>query len=367
MRRIRRLLRRSHKISRSTEKRRANARLRLRLIAATLATAAFAACSGVVESDGAPGPNDAWIFGGQYGVMAGDPSLLRDGDGFRLYYSCYANDIGGTDICTAASKDGVRWTMPKLDDGTTRGRVLFATRKGANGAHETPEAVRVGDETWLYVVAYADARGGFFQSPSHLSLARSKDGVRFRLDPTPVLSSEPGGLDDHGITSPTVIRDDEGWRMVYTGWCLEPERCPRIASNRYTALRGATSSDGIQWTRKPGMLIDDSALPAWASSGIAETHVVRASDAEWLLLFTALAGDAPKSLGIATGPSPFGPWSISQKPLLRGEDIAEWADKGPVAPHGIVENGRLRVWYAGEDSDGPAFRLGYAEFAWPMP
>lgn len=339
---------------------------RARLLAAMLAAVAFAACSGVIEGDGSPGPDDAWIFGGQYGAIAGDPSLLRTDEGFRLYYSCYALDIGGTDICTATSKNGMRWAMPKLDDGDTRGRVLFATREGANGAHEAPEAIRVGDETWLYVVAYADARGGFFENPSHLSLARSQDGLHFRLDPTPLLSPEPGGLDDHGITSPTVMHDTNGWSMVYTGWCLEPKRCPRAASGRYTALRGATSSDGIHWTRKAGMLIGDSALPAWSSSGIAETHVVRASDIEWLLLFTALAGDAPKSIGIATGPSPFGPWSIAQKPLLRGEDIAEWADKGPVAPHGIVEHGRLRVWYAGEGSKGPAFRIGYAEFAWPV-
>ncbi|MBP6750915.1 MAG: hypothetical protein KA144_14875 [Xanthomonadaceae bacterium] len=338
---------------------------RARLFAAMSATVAFAACSGVVEGDGSPGPQDAWIFGGQYSMMAGDPSLLRTDDGYRMYYSCYAIDISGTDICTATSKDGMHWTMPKLDDGDTRGRVLFATRDGANGAHETPEAIRVGGETWLYVVAYADARGGFFKNPSHLSLARSKDGLHFRLDPTPLLSPEPDGLDDHGITSSTVIHDDDGWRMVYTGWCLEPKRCPRTTTGRYTALRGATSPDGIHWTRKPGTLIDDSALPAWSSSGIAETHVVRASETEWLLLFTALNGDAPKSLGIATGPSPFGPWSIAPKPLLRGEDIAAWADKGPVAPHGLVENGRLRVWYAGEDSKTPAFRMGYAEFPWP--
>lgn len=337
-----------------------------RICFATLATA-LAACSGASADGDAGGHGKGWSFGGQYGVMAGDPSLFVAAGDYRMYYSCYATDIGGTDICLATSKDGLHWEMPKIDDGPTMGRVLFATNKGWDGAHETPEAMQVDKETWLYVVAYADARSGFFNNKSYLALARSTDGSHFRLDDRPVLSPQPGGLDDHGITSPTVIRDEMGWTMIYTGWCLEAKVCPRLASGRYTSLLGATSVDGLHWTRRPAPLIEDRALPAWASSGIAETHVVRAGNDQWALLFTALSGDAPKSIGLATGPSPFGPWTIDPTPLLRGDAIRSWADKGPVAPFGTIEGGRLRMWYAGEDSHGPAFRIGYAEFPWPRP
>ena len=334
-------------------------------IAMLLATMALAACSGASADADAAGHGKGWSFGGQYGVMAGDPSLFVAAGDYRMYYSCYATDLGGTDICLATSKDGLHWDMPKIDDGAAQGRVLFATRKGWDGAHETPEAVRVGNETWLYTVAYTDARTGFFNNTSQLALARSTDGLHFRLHEQAVLSPLPGGPDDHGITSPTVIRDAHGWSLVYTGWCLDAKVCPRAASGRFTTLLGATSSDGLHWTRREAPLLEDSALPTWASSGIAETHVVRAERGQWVLLFTALSGDAPKSIGIATGPSPFGPWTIEAEPLLPGAAIGDWADKGPVAPYGTIEGGRLRMWYAGEDSHGPAFRVGYAEFSWP--
>jgi hypothetical protein len=316
----------------------------------------------------AAGGATGWIFGGQYGVMAGDPGLLPAGTGLRMYYSCYAVDLGGSDICVATSTDGLQWTMPTIDGNTaTLGRVLFATRKGWDGAHETPYALTVGSETWLYVVAYADAKTGFFANPSYLVRARATDGLHFTLDATPVLSPTPGGLDDHGITSPTVLRDASGWTLVYTGWCLAPARCPRAAAGRYTSLLGATSTDGLHWTRIATPLIADAALPAWASGGIAETHVFQTGTNRWALLFTALGGTGPKSIGLATATTPLGPWTLRPTPLLAGSAIAAWADKGPVAPHGMVVNGHLRMWYAGEDSHGPAYRVGYAEFAWPVP
>lgn len=69
--------------------------------------------------------HDGPIFSGQFDFLAGDPSILKTNDGYKMYYACYATDIKGTETCLATSEDGLNWNIPKVSESYEKGRVLF--------------------------------------------------------------------------------------------------------------------------------------------------------------------------------------------------------------------------------------------------
>jgi predicted GH43/DUF377 family glycosyl hydrolase len=322
-----------------------------------------------------PGP----VFAGQLprvipGIefaVAGDPSIVVAGDELWMYYGCYGFAENGTQTCLATSPDGETWTDYPVGSAATfnRGQVLFGTPGAWDMAHETPYAVRRDDATYLYFVGYDQTSDGFFGTDRvPMGLAISSDGVNFGAT-TEILSPEPGGLDDHGFTSPTVFPWGDGWGMTYTAWCFRSvEACPRLAGGLYVTQMGATSPDGVTWTKLGTNLVPDEDLPDYALGGLAETHVFQVPDGRWAMLHQGLTPDSHHVVGIAMAATPFGPWRFREEPLITPETIGHegWppgSEVSAVAPHGRISDGRLRIWFAGESA---GFRIGYAEGAWPV-
>ena len=373
------------------------------LRAATIATAvaaavamALAGCVAAVDSDHPITITPTPIFEGQLPLqfpalgtaVAGDPQVIHDVNGYRMYYACYGVVEQGTQICLATSKDGIQWTDADIEsrEGNVKGQILFEGSGAGDDGRETPFAVSAGANTVLYFVSYANAQAGFFAGgPVSIDIAVSADGKVFEPGSEPILNPEAGNLDAYGMTSPSIFRftSTTGTQltgMTYTGWCLDPApACPRQSSGMATALLGATSTDGgYTWEKwaDSASLVPDDQLPSFAPRGIAETHVfsvpgTTGSTTQWVLLFTALGPDGPTSIGVATqtGTDPFGTWSFRDSPLITMSDLAAWpvdsqhAATKPVAPHGLIENGTLKIWFAGE---AHGFRIGYAEGAWPL-
>lgn len=303
-------------------------------------------------------------------AVAGDPSIIVDDDGYRMYYACYGFAENGTEACLATSTDGLHWQDAEIGSAATfnLGQVLFGTPGSWDMAHETPYAVQRTEGTYLYFTGYDQTSDGFFgtdRAPIGLSVAA--DGLHFGATQE-VLSPTSGGLDDHGMTSPTVFPWGDGWGMTYTGWCLEsPEVCPRLDDGLYVAQMGATSLDGVTWTKLGTNLVPDDTLPPYALGGIAESHVFQVPDGRWAMLHMGLTPDSHHVVGIGMAATPFGPWRFREEPLLTPENIGEmgWPAGGvsAVAPHGLIEDGKLRIWFAGEAA---GYRIGYAEGDWPL-
>ena len=179
-------------------------------------------------------------------------------------------------------------------------------------------------------------------------------------------------------TAPSMFLIGSTWYMTYTGWCLENTTvCPRLSSDRATATLVATSTDAENWTKSTyGNLIPDGSLPTWAPRGIAETHVFLepGTSDSWVMLFTALDESGPVAIGLATrtGSTPIGAWTVREDPLFDSSDLdgEDWLVPGdpeaphPVAPHGLIEDDTLRIWFAGQNNGG--FKIGYAEAEWPL-
>lgn len=375
---------------------RAKAGVRIRAVVWCASALVLVGCTAVVDTATpvaiAPSP----VFEGQLPekfpalgtAIAGDPDVIHDENGYRMYYACYGIAEQGTEVCVATSEDGIHWVDASIGahDGSASSQILFGGGGTWDDGHETPFAVQSGANTLLYFAGYANARSGFFAGgPVSIGIAVSTDGVNFQTGREPVLRPTAGSLDDHGMTSPSVFDFTSSTGamltgMTYTGWCLDPApACPRQSGGKTTALLGATSADGghtwEKWADSLNLVPDDQ-LPPYAPNGIAETHVFpvpgeTGPSTQWVMLFTAVGPDGPASIGLATqtGRDPFGPWNFREGPLIAMEDLAAWplgpdaTETRPVAPHGLIENGTLKMWFAGEAN---GFRIGYAEGSWPL-
>jgi hypothetical protein len=304
--------------------------------------------------------------------FSGDACVLRAADGLRMYHTCYATDRSGTDTCLATSSDGEQWTLVDTGDPDSLGRVLRSPVDAWDAAHETPYALVRDGQTYLYAVGYAPPSAGFLGASSvRLGLARSPDGVRFGPVEGPLFEPEPGALDDHGLTSPSVLPYEDGLALVYTGFCLDAGRCPRAVEGKYTAQLGARSSDGVTWQREAEPVLVETDLP-WAPDGVAETHVVRDPDSGlYLMFFQALRNDAPHVLGLGWAESPFGPYHLHPSPILVPEDVGAFASNGIVAPHALFEPDEVLLYFSGEERDPSTgatktFRVGLARAPRPL-
>ena len=341
--------------------------------AAESSLAADASAAGWASWSSRPLP----VFSGQYGTLAGDPSVVYRAGVWWMYYTCYAPDIQGADICLARSDDGEFWANVDSGDALSAGRVL---RPGAwDGAHETAFALVEGESVWLWFVGYESPSAGFLGSKKvALGLARSANGLDFEraASAAPVFEGLAGSPDER-ITSPSVVSEPavgDGaqtprLRMLYVGWCIDLAACPAAAQGRYTTLLYATSADGEHWTREEGAVLDSSAVD-WAPDGLAESHLLIGPDGRYYLFFSALDAVRGSSIGLAVSDTPRGPWAISPAPLVRGGGAA-WTNGGVLAPHVVLDGTRVRMWFAGEEKDPQsgapvAFRVGYAETSWPI-
>ncbi|MCB9689821.1 MAG: hypothetical protein H6735_32580 [Alphaproteobacteria bacterium] len=269
-------------------------------------------------------------------ATAGDPSVVVDGDGLRMFYTDYAEDLGGADIWTASSSDGVSWVIGD--------RALQGRSGEWDGAHETVAAV---DTDLVYAIGYPDAPLGFVSGADLGRFRRTVSG--WVADPElPVVTRTPGGLDADGITSPSIVADpDGGWVATWTGWCFS---CDPVVS-----LLGARSDDGVVWTRFAEPLVTDPGLD-WADGGVAETQLVH--DEGWWLLFSSVDAELPHRIGLASAPEPEGPWTFEPQPLLVPEDLDGRASQGVLAPHYLRRGDEAWLWFS--ESDGTGFRIGLA-------
>lgn len=138
-------------------------------------------------------------------VQAATPTVLRDGDGWRMWYAAWAPGHGHT-VCTARSGDGVNWTRDNA------GRPV----EGLDPAEAYGPAVeRVGGRFVMLYMALRATRG--------LYAAESADGQRWRMlnAGQPVLlaaGGASGAFDADMIGHPCLLVDDGSLRAWYTGY-----------------------------------------------------------------------------------------------------------------------------------------------------
>jgi hypothetical protein len=296
------------------------------------------------------------VFIGVYG--AGDPSVLRDGALYRMSYTCWDPETSRCALCMAESPDGYTWqNIPGADP--VEGLILRG-RLGAWDEHlETSHLTKVGDQYRLFYSGYRDQGTPIQGFPGLLGLALSPDGRSFsRVSAAPILQPTLGWHDNDAILSPTVLFVGGTYYMLYTGHCYT--NCTEEPGVR---LLGATSPDGITWTKVAEPVLTRSTEILWMKDGAAESDLIQGPDGAYYLFFTGLQDDQ-RVIGVARGTSPFGPWQVNPVPIVHptpgGFDKA-----GALSPEVIVEQGKARMWYLAFLVDGYPW-IGYAEAVWPL-
>lgn len=196
-----------------------------------------------------------------------------------------------------------------------------------------------------------------------------------RVQEGPVIQPTRGFYDDHMLSSPSVVRHDGRYFMVYTGFCNKPAGYTPLLPPRWTCpgdsgiwLLGATSTDGIHWTKEPAPIISPVPNREWMSHGLTEAELVEGPDGWFYLFFT---GDGPlesRAIGVARSRHPFGPWDIDPQPILRGAPQLLSGLHKVLAPsvHIDADTGRVLMWFNGTNQLEFGWDIYAATSTWPL-
>ncbi len=297
------------------------------------------------------------IFESPLGI-AGDPSILKDGDVLRMYYSAE-----NFKIATVNSIDnGLTWNSP---DGNTEDDYASLTGQADNwdSTLETNEVLKVEDTFYMYYSGYReDNIDNDYVANYEIGLATSEDGINFTRHPNsmnePLLGRDLTDMntnDRHAMTSPGVQFVNGQFYMTYTGWNVTDNW---TGPNAGFKLLGATSVDGINWTKLDEPILTPEDIE-WSPDINETTLIYSEEDGFWYIVFST-----DVNIGLARSSNFEGPYDVNPQAIVIPN--LDWASE-VTAPDGFIENGKFRIWYHGVAA--PLYfpwLVGYAEADYPL-
>lgn len=174
----------------------------------------------------------------------------------------------------------------------------------------------------------------------------SADGLVFEMDFKPAILPGPDAFDAGGCEDPTVlVLDDGGYLVFYTGV---------DAARRQGSLLVAEGPDLIHLTKQRSMLKAPD-----GQGNIKEATLAQTPAGDWRLFYEYAAHDASR-IGMASGPTARGPWTVNPNPFTIREDSWDnWhLSTGPIA---MVEGEDPVMFYNGATVDA-RWRIGWISF-----
>ncbi len=203
--------------------------------------------------------------------------------------------------------------------------------------------IRVGSEIYLYFVGLSPR----VTVPVHLAigLAVSRDGGESftRVCPGPIIDSSM--VEPYLFTSPTVMKDEAGWHMWYTGgtgFVVQKEKPEMLYHVKY-----AHSSDGVYWQRDNISCI----LPVDELEVTARPAVLRQGDV-WRMWYCYRGstdfrdGKDSYRIGFARGENPT-TWQRDDRAAGIELSSAGWDSTMLAYPALLEVDGRLLLFYNG--------------------
>ena len=307
---------------------------------------------------------NAPAFTHPYGVVS-DPAVLQDGKTLRMFYTCLNPHIDRTAICqNTSTDDGKTWktvaTAKSAED--PAGLVV----KGGTGLWdeylETAAIVKRDGTYYLFYSGYVKVKG-VVAHKGKIGLAKSQDGITFVKVPQAVLLPTVDWYDNDAIYSPVVtVMPDNSFAMLYVGHSY----CDTCGSNQGVRILGATSPDGIAWTKVTTPVLTGGTV-SWTTDGVAEPDLATINGTFYLFI-TGLQGDA-RVIGIAKSNNVFGPYTVSATPIIKPGPSA-YDSSLVLAPTVLIEGDLARVWYLAYSGDGSSgdgtYSIGYVQATVPF-
>ncbi len=186
---------------------------------------------------------EAWTeVGAAVAGKYADADIVFLGDGkYRMYYAAEPETPGfNGQVYSSISSDGVTWTK---ENGTRIASAIF------------PSVIKLPDGKYRM----------YFQDQSVIKSALSSDGLVWnRESGTRIDASNTAGLNLSSVLSPTVIRTQDAYLMVYVGEINQEYQGEKVPNKKMHLLLWATSEDGLSFEKK-GIAVDsrNSQLKGW--------------------------------------------------------------------------------------------------------
>lgn len=161
------------------------------------------------------------------------PDILIENGKYKMWYGAQ-NKQGHDQIHFADSDDGIHWT-----------KYGVVIPNGANNHVNDPSVVKVNDSYYMF---YTTAPVGEMDV---ISLANSTNGINWTIIGNVFLPSEIGNWDSFKVGRPTVIYEDDIFKMWYDGMEADPSDPSKYRPGTGRHVGYATSVDGINWIRYP--------------------------------------------------------------------------------------------------------------------
>ncbi len=203
----------------------------------------------------------------------GDPSVLFDGAGYRMwYYGCTPGFL--CQIGYASSPDGQLWTK--------QGVVLSPSLPLEGSILDYPQVLKIDTTYRMWYSAYDGAAYRIFA-------ANSTDGVNWTKQGLVLDVGTPGSYDDRYVFDAAVLYQGGSYDMWYSA--------SRVADPSHWVIMLATSTDGLSWTRQ-GVVLGPG--PAGALDEVrANSPAVRLAGTRREMLYTGVDVSGTERLLVA--------------------------------------------------------------------
>ena len=216
--------------------------------------------------------------------------------------------------------------------------------------------------------------------------ATSTDGIVWTKDTgNPVLQGTNEAWDRYGVGAPSIIKDDSGYKMWYTGFGIDyssllglltaqniDDIADSILGSAGVSIGYATSSDGTNWTKDTGNpVLRKGSSAAWDEFGAGFSSVIKnGSNYEmWytgarvvpdtllgffrqsINLENALITGANFAIGHATSTNGISWTKDTSNPVVSKGSGAVWDKYGVGAASVIKKGANFEMWYTGVASD----------------